>query len=242
MNAILVPLNAKSVSDQFVDRFEKLILGGALGPGEKLPSERDLAMSLGVSRPVVHQGLLELAHRGLVTLKPRVGAVVNDVGSQGSLATLVSLFNAGHGRPDPALVRSILEVRHVIECETARLAALRATPSNLEDLRVILGQEQAEADLAPHLAAARDFSFHHAIARASGNGVYPLLLNSFKEFYLAMAGLFYQGPVRPQVYRHHEALLASIAQGRAEDARDRMDALLTHGAHILLTLVDQGKD
>ena len=92
MIEILQPLRTASLKEAFIERLEELILSGEVSIGEKLPSERALAEKLGVSRPVVHEGLVELAARGLVTLKPRVGAEVNDYRRQGSLA----LCHNGH--------------------------------------------------------------------------------------------------------------------------------------------------
>ena len=73
MEALLTPIKTESLKDVFVLRFEELILSGKFGIGQKLPSERELALQLGVSRPVVHEGLVELSSRGLVTLTPPRG-------------------------------------------------------------------------------------------------------------------------------------------------------------------------
>ncbi|MBU1181685.1 MAG: GntR family transcriptional regulator, partial [Proteobacteria bacterium] len=55
----LKPVKADSLKDVCVTRFEELIISGKLFPGQKLPSERELAMQLGVSRPVVHEALVD---------------------------------------------------------------------------------------------------------------------------------------------------------------------------------------
>ena len=90
MKAMLQPIKTESLTEIFVLRFEELILSGKLSIGEKLPSERELSLQLNVSRPVVHEGLMELAHKGLVIMKPRVGAVISDYRNNGSLAILNS--------------------------------------------------------------------------------------------------------------------------------------------------------
>ncbi|MBW2258334.1 MAG: FadR family transcriptional regulator, partial [Deltaproteobacteria bacterium] len=92
MDQVLEPLRATRLTDLFIERFEELILSGRLSIGQKLPSERELARQLAVSRPVVHDGLVELSARGLVTIQPRVGTVVNDYRREGSLALLTSLM------------------------------------------------------------------------------------------------------------------------------------------------------
>ena len=89
----LQPLEAKSLKTLLIERFEEFILSGEITAGQKLPSERELAETMGVSRPVVHEGLLELPARGLITMRPRAGAVVNDYRVDGSLAMLSTLLS-----------------------------------------------------------------------------------------------------------------------------------------------------
>ncbi|MBW1983231.1 MAG: FadR family transcriptional regulator, partial [Deltaproteobacteria bacterium] len=93
MQELLKPIKSESLKEIFISRFENLILSGKLSIGQKLPSERELAIQLGVSRPVVHEGLVDLASKGLITLTPRIGTVVNDYRTEGSLTMLTSLFN-----------------------------------------------------------------------------------------------------------------------------------------------------
>jgi GntR family transcriptional repressor for pyruvate dehydrogenase complex len=75
MERPLEPLAAVSLKDEFIRRFEGLILSGRLAIGEQMPPERTLALQLGVSRSVVHEGLLELATRGLVSMPPVMGQI-----------------------------------------------------------------------------------------------------------------------------------------------------------------------
>jgi len=127
MQELLKPIRTESLKDVFINRFEKLILSGTFPVGQKLPSERELALQLGVSRPVVHEGLLDLAAKGLVTLIPRVGTIVNDYRKEGSLSLLTSLVNYHQGDLEPELLTSLLEMRFLFEVETARLTALNRT-------------------------------------------------------------------------------------------------------------------
>ena len=121
MQELLKPIKSESLKDICVARFEELILSGKLTVGQKLPSERELALQLGVSRPVVHEGLVDLAAKGLVAMKPRVGTVVNDYRKEGSLSLLNSLVNYQQGRVDTDLLNSLLEMRMLFEVETAFL-------------------------------------------------------------------------------------------------------------------------
>jgi GntR family transcriptional regulator, transcriptional repressor for pyruvate dehydrogenase complex len=237
---MLQPLKTESLKDLFVSRFEQLILSGELSIGEKLPPERELALRLGVSRPVVHEGLVELAARGLVAIRPRKGTVVNDFRKEGSLALLNSLVNY-QGGLDPALLENLLDMRTLFETEVARLAARHRTDAQLQAIGAVLEAEKAaRGDMARF--SALDFDFHHALAMASGNDLYTLLLNSFRQIYRHLAGQFYSLPrVARAVLTFHEDILAAVEQQNADAAAEAMGRMLDHGRQRLHQVIDKGK-
>jgi GntR family transcriptional repressor for pyruvate dehydrogenase complex len=227
---MLRPIRKESLKDVFVARFEDLILSGKFSIGEKLPSERELALRLGVSRPVVHDGLMDLVSKGLLSMKPRVGTVVNDYRREGSLSILTSLVNYQDGKLDPRLFESMVEMRMLFEVETARLAASRRTGEQLDALRGLL-EEEAEADSREiDRIAEVDFGFHHLVAMATGNFIYPLLLNSFRQVYTSFTKRFFSDPeVVTVVFGLHRELVQAI-EGRDEKrAMEAMRRLLVHG-------------
>jgi len=77
MEESLPKLKKQTPVDNFISRFEEMILSGKLSIGEKLPSERDLAVKLGVSRPVVHEGLIDLSIKGLITRTPTCASMLS---------------------------------------------------------------------------------------------------------------------------------------------------------------------
>lgn len=234
MQELLKPIRTESLKDAFVSRFEKLILSGAFPIGQKLPSERELALQLSVSRPVVHEGLVDLAAKGLVTLIPRVGTMINDYRKEGSLSLLTSLVNYHQGDLEPELFTSLLEMRLLFEVETARLAALHRTQDQLKSFRRLLQQEAAVNRRDTDGICALDFEFHHLVALASGNHIYPLLLNSFKNCYLNLAGQFFSdATVVPEVFAFHEAMVKSLENKDSENSAKIMKRMLNHGAEHL---------
>jgi DNA-binding FadR family transcriptional regulator len=230
MKDLLQPLRADSLKELFIKRFEELILSGKLSIGEKLPSERELAAELGVSRPVVHEGLVDLSLKGLITLKPRVGAIVNDFRKEGSLAMLTSLFQYREGGLDIEILESILDVRILFEVEIARLAAKNRTDDHLAAFGEIAGREEAADPDDMEGLAAVDFDFHHQVAMATGNLMYPLLLNSMKRVYTNISGVFFSDPaVVPAVLGFHRRLTAAIREQDPPEAARVMEGLLRHG-------------
>jgi GntR family transcriptional repressor for pyruvate dehydrogenase complex len=232
------PLKVQSLKDACVSRLEQLILSGELKIGEKLPSERDFALRIGVSRPVLHAALVELDSKGLVQIIPRRGVFVNDFRRSGSLAILGSLLTYHDGNLDPALIRSLIAMRLLVETETARLAALNRTDQQLAEFRTILEDEARLACGAPQSLTGLDFSLHLSIAIASGNLVYPLIINSFKGVYTHLTGQFFSRycgtPVAEAVRQFHLQIVAAIERRDADVAVATMTAMLNHGETYLL--------
>jgi GntR family transcriptional repressor for pyruvate dehydrogenase complex len=234
MQQLLQPIRTESLKDAFVRRFEELILSGAFPIGQQLPSERELALQLSVSRPVVHEGLVDLAAKGLVSLIPRVGTIVNDYRKEGSLSLLTSLVNYHRGDLDPELLTSLLEMRRLFEVETARLAAIHRTQDQLESFGRLLQKEAAVHHQHTAGISELDFDFHHLLALSSGNHIYPLLLNSFKQCYLNLSGRFFSDPnVVPEVFAFHKEMVCSLEDKNEKKAMKVMESMLTHGAKHL---------
>jgi GntR family transcriptional regulator, transcriptional repressor for pyruvate dehydrogenase complex len=234
MQQLLKPIRTESLKDTFVKRFEELILSGAFPIGQKLPSERELALRLNVSRPVVHGGLVDLAAKGLVTLIPRVGTIVNDYRREGSLSLLTSLVNYHQGDLEPELFTSLLEMRFLFEVETARLAAIHRTQDQLESLGRLLQEEENVNYHDDARISELDFDFHHLVALSSGNHIYPLLLNSFKQCYLNLAGQFFSDQsVVPEVFAFHQEMVCALEENNEKKAAQIMKSMLAHGAEHL---------
>jgi fatty acid metabolism transcriptional regulator FadR len=238
MNNPIEPLRVKSLKDACVARLEELILSGDLPVGERLPAERDLAACLGVSRPVLHEALVDLAAKGLVTIHPRRGVVVNDYRQSGSFAILSSLLNYANGALNPEMQRSLLAVRILLERETARLAAEHASSAQVEELKGILSEERAAPRGEPARLTALDYAFHLKIALASGNLAYPLILNSFKNIYTHFTTAFFQVKAGTaaveEVIAFHEKLIGLIEARKPDQAAALMEEMLERGEKQLL--------
>ncbi len=234
MTELLGPLRAQSLVEAFVARFEELIISGELVIGSRLPSERELAGRMGVSRPVVHEGLVELQARGLVTLKPRKGAYVNDYRRRGSLSLLESLLAYHRGNLEPGLLRSMLGMRELFEMETARLAARNRTGEHLRQFRELIDREKECDQSSPGAVVAIDFEFHLTTAIATGNLVYPLIMNSFKDVYTNLTGQFFADhAVAPEVFDFHRRLVEAFEARDEKRASAVMKRLLDHGERYL---------
>ncbi len=238
LSQLLEPIKTDSLKDVFVVRFEELILSGKVKIGQKLPSERELALQLGVSRPVVHEGLVELASRGLVSLKPRSGAVVNDYRKEGSITMLSSLIQYQKGKLEPELLDSLLQMRMLMEPEFARFAAINRTEDQVREFNEIVKNEESADYKNIQNITDLDFEFHLLIAVASGNAVFPLLLNSFRQVYTNISGQFFKdSQVISTVHKHHRDMVRALEAQDAKKAVSIMKTLLNHGEKYLRKMI-----
>ena len=198
---------------------EHLVSSGKLHPGDRLPSERELAEGLGVGRGVVREAVKVLAERGLVTILPGRGTFVSELDPKLRSEQLGRFFRrGGHSYSD------LHEVRKILEVEIAGLAAQRATPQDLEKMRQAL--EEMDANLSPSTQAEfikADTDFHAALAEATHNPVFALLIDMLMDlleearFLMSkMSGV----PAKSQA--GHKLIYESVRQGDVSAACQAM--------------------
>ena len=153
------------ISDSVVAALEERILEGSLKPGDRLPSERDLAVELGVSRPSLREAIHKLVAKGMLTTRHGGGNYVTDRLEAHFVDPWQEMLN-GH----PLLHADLLEFRQMLEGQAACLAADRATDVDIERLDsayATLESVYASDDLTACIDA--DVAFHQAVAEAAHN-------------------------------------------------------------------------
>ena len=143
----LEQLTAPSLRDLFVKTIQDAIISGELKIGEVLPTEREFAEQMNVSRSVVNSGLNELKNRGFIEIKPRKGAVVADYIYTGNINTLTALMEYRGIAFTKESVRSILEIRKFAELMVVDRICERVTDDDLSPF--------AQRDGAPDVLAGR---------------------------------------------------------------------------------------
>ena len=167
-----------SLTERFVQQVENMILSGELAVGEKLPSARDLCIKMGISRPVVSAGLIELEKLGFVEVLPRKGAFVCDYRRKGTVETLLAIMRYNGGAMRRNEVVSLLQVRKSLETLCMEQVINHSSDGELENLGLYL-DAIAKAEN-PEKTAEAVFAFHHELAVLSGNMLLPLLYHSFR--------------------------------------------------------------
>lgn len=174
----LKKLSTPSLTELFVKELESKIISGELKIGEKLPSERELAEQMQVSRAVVNAGIAEMQQKGFLVIRPRVGTFVEDYRKNGTLETFVSTMKYHEGLISKNEVNSILQLRVVLVTLAAELAVADATDEQLKGLEEIVSQLSSK--MPDEEIVELTFKLHHELAFISGNNLLPLLFASFK--------------------------------------------------------------
>src|SRR5436190_16881331 len=165
MNVALQPSHPNDSAAAVVAHVRQLIDSGTLGPGARLPPERDLARKVGVSRPTVRAGLRTLAALGVVRSRRGSGTYIPD-GPPTLGADALSFLAALH----KFTIEDVYEVRRILEVGAAGLAAERATPDQLATLAdEVAGLFASLSERQVFLI--HDINFHRSIAAASGNPI-----------------------------------------------------------------------
>ncbi len=233
-------INKDSLKNQFVQRFESDIISGKLSVGDKIPPERELSLMMGMSRTIVHSGMVELTAKGLIQVNPRKGYVVNDYRREGTAAVLDSLMKYKEDIMDKNLLRSILDTRFLIEVECVRLAVQNNQKDNFDNISEIIETEKSVTYNNIEQIIKLDFDFHHRIALASGNIFYPLIIKSFEVTYKNYTQIFFRDEsVVPYVFDMHEQILQAFLNKDEHLSVELMQTLLKHGEKHLLEYINK---
>jgi len=210
-----------SRSDDVVDGVKQMILDGRLQPGERLPAEKELAATLGVSRGSLREGVRALGTLGILDSRHGDGTYVTTLDPALLLAPVAFVAEL---QDDAAAFHA---VRRLLETEAAGLASLHIDDDGLARLRAVL-DETARALVQHPLDHDRlvdaDLAFHEEIARASGNPVLAALVEGLAgrtSRTRLWRGLSDEG-AEDRAFVEHEAILAAIAARDPDRARLRM--------------------
>jgi GntR family transcriptional repressor for pyruvate dehydrogenase complex len=216
----MVAIRTQKIADAIALHLETLIREGALRPGEKLASERDLALKLDVSRPSLREALDKLAERGLLT-STRAGTFVAQFMTP-VMKPLATLF-----RKNQNAAADYFEFRQCIEAQAARSAAERATNVDKAAIRSCLRDMRKAHKLAdPTQETQADINLHMLVYEASHNMVLLHVMRGLSELlrdniFFNRKNLYLRPGVREKLLTQHveigQAILAADPD-RAEAA------------------------
>ena len=215
---------AQAVPEAALQAIRKLIKEQGFGPGDALPSQRELAVQLGVSRASLRDALSSLSALGVVSVQPGKGVFVQT--AQEPPAGFAWPFAA------QATPLEIFQLRYALEGFAAGLAAVTLTiealdslEDNVEAMRHVLKAGDFEA------AARLDFEFHQRILLASGNRAMVSILSASAEVFLESQKLPFIRPERAmETWQEHRKILRALAQRNSAAAQKTMQQHVRNAA------------
>lgn len=211
------PIEVRRVSDLVVVELVRALRRGFFEAGDLLPSERDLARNLNVSRKIVRDAIERLRRHGVVTVRRGSGGGTV-VASVGRLAEVLATVR---GQPTE-LLRSLLEVRRPLETTGAALAVQHADDQDVSDLRG-LSDGLGELMRDPGEFAEADLRFHMRLASASDNvACVELLADTIDRISVIRQGMSFTHAPSLDTVRTHQEMVAAIER---RDLRQTLVAL-----------------
>src|SRR5512145_716547 len=203
--------------DRVVEHIRARIENGELGPGDRLPPERDLAIELAVSRPMVRCGLKALAAMGVLVSRRGAGTFIAD-GPPSLGGDSLSLLAALHG----LTIDGMYDARLLLEVGVAALAAEHASPEQIATLADEVSEMFASVS-DPQAFLRHDVKFHQAVAAGCGNRVLAAIVEMVSaQFYEQRRETAALGRDLNESAEEHRRIFRAIRKGDAVAARQAM--------------------
>lgn len=210
------PVAGEALIEVVSAHLETVVREAGLRPGDRLPPERYLAASLGVSRGTVREALRELELKGLVERRQGVGTLVADADPAGIGNDLI-----GRLTPDARSWVEVMDFREAIEVPIAERAARYATRADLHRLSTVLDEMERARDARRY--AELDARFHSLVAEASHNPLFVRVVAVTSEWLdLTRRSRLQDARRRARSLEGHRAVYAAIARRDPEGAAAAM--------------------
>lgn len=216
-----------SIVDQIAEQLRSAMIEGALSPGDRLPSEPELAERFGVSRPTVREAIKILKGQGVLETSRGAngGHFVRHPESEDIAESLGETYSLWFAIGD-ITVAEVDEAREVVERASVRLAAQRHTVEDMEKMhRVLDAAADPELTLAEFLSL--DVAFHSAVANAAHNRLLNLPMQAIHKVRPRTNALL-KTHDREKVLDQHRALAEGIESGDPDKAESALENHLAH--------------
>ncbi|TYS67602.1 GntR family transcriptional regulator [Sutcliffiella horikoshii] len=204
------------VSDKVEKLFIQKILQGEFVPGTQIPSERELATTLEVGRPVIREVLQRLERDGWLTIRHNQRATVNDYWKEGNLMTIAHILNEEDSIPNEFIIH-LLELRKNLSPSYVKGAVLHKPMEVIS----LLKESENVADT-PGSFAEYDWDLQRGLAAAAPNPIYLLILNSFGHLYLNLATYYFHDASYREASKNYYMKLMKAALDKDGDKAEQL--------------------
>ncbi|MDD2573541.1 MAG: FadR/GntR family transcriptional regulator [Bacillota bacterium] len=214
---MLKPVKKKTLPEEIIEQFKQQIISGNWKPGDRLPPERELSESLGVSRTSVREALSAFTAIGLIEVRVGEGTFLASDIAPLYKRELSSKFLVKRGS-----LLEVVEARKIVETQLAYLAALRATDEDLNKMEKIL-DNMGKRIASQSSFMEYDVAFHFAIACAARNTILLETINAIAELFRSVHREVVELPGMPQLsYSLHNQIYEAIKKGSCAEAQEAM--------------------
>jgi GntR family transcriptional repressor for pyruvate dehydrogenase complex len=215
---------------------EEAILRGDLKIGEKLPSEQSLAAQFGVSRNILREALRDVKARGLLDVRNGDGSYI----ASPALTDLGDMLNRFIVLSDTA-IEHYYEIRLALEVKACELAAIRATPEDIENLEALCGKIEKNLEFKEELTRL-DFEFHLSVNRITQNPLFGCLLQPLKNLMIYMFDCAYSQAAAEEALYGHKLIIDALRARDSELARAAMTRHIEFSESNLASIMRRSKD
>lgn len=240
----LEPVNRRRAHEEVFYQIRREILAGRLKVGDRLPGERQLSETLGVSRPSVREAMRVLEALSIIRAQSGTGpasgsVVISDVGDVFTDALLMNTVL------EKVELDEVVDVRAMLEAYACRQAAQVAEPAQLDAMLAAV-EAMEGGDLTPEAFLEEDMTFHLRIAQSCGNSLVAHMMGSMREVILHTLGkIFPRVPewesMREVVAAEHREIFEMVKAGEGDRAAELVHAHITQ-SYVRMHLAGEPAD
>jgi len=219
VSKLFTPFKTKRAFEEIADQIKELIYSGIFKPGDKLPSERELASQFKAGRMVVREALRTLEQSGLIYIKQGSfgGAFIKEIDASTITRSISDMVKIGN-----VTLQNLTEARLGIEMFILDLAMMRMTDHNLDLLKKNIDEAEEKVNKGVRILQ-ENMEFHILLAKASQNPLFESIIKSIMEVTKSL-----MGPVNPgmeyviRVLDYHKEIYESIRNKSFMQAKKKM--------------------
>ena len=218
------PIREKSYL-RIVGTIMDMIAQGKVQYGDQLYNEQELVAMLGVSRPTLREALRVLEFLGIATVVPHKGISINRPSEQGGYLPLLYILSF-----EKTTGKELFELRQALQLEMVSLAATTRTAEDVQALRDMISQMEAQKAAGADVLSRLDDEFHQKLLEISGNRLVCKLMDTIRPMIRQQLAGHIQNETlshRDQTIAEHKRIVECIAQGDGAAARQAMYLHLT---------------
>jgi GntR family transcriptional repressor for pyruvate dehydrogenase complex len=227
---MVASLEKRRIYQDVVHYIHTQIENRSLKPGDKLPPERKLAETLGVSRNSVREAIRALSEKGVLTSRQGAGTYISSQDHDSLMRNLTATVWEQQNR-----LHDIFEFRRLVEPQIAALAAVNITPQQVSSLRELI-RSQEKTIQRGHSDPWHDAQLHSLVAQASGNTVFVEIMDVLNKKFsdVRSQGLLSPHRVRESIAGHRR-ILTALAKGDPHEAKQAMHDHLVEVEEIIFS-------